>query len=204
MVDWSTSHDRSSLNKGIELMARTGRKPKQGKRNRSGRLKRTPNPHDKGNGRVAAMRARYGEHYCWALGRAYAKGLLGAGSLGKARLDAAKGFVRAYRRFIGGDVYRCPLDDTPRGGNVETLDTPRDAAQQAWLFLAMDSMEHTGGRPYLDQLMSTAHTDTGPNWLENLLNGKQDSRDTIVLEAALEALDAITPDVRTGIVWERY
>lgn len=187
-------------------MAKTGRKPKAGRRTKSGRLARNNYPipaYDRGSEWVRRQRERFGEHYSTAIGRAFATGLLGEGAEAKARLDAAKRFVRAYRKFIGGEFYRCPLDDTPRG-NIVTLDSEKDAEQQAWLFIAMDSMDQSGGRPYLDQLLSREHTDTGPQWLDRLLDGKRDNRDRIVLEAALKALDAITPEVHVGILWERY
>lgn len=58
------------------IMGRAGRKRKDGKREPNGRLQRVSG-FDKGSDWVQAQRARYGEHYSTALGRAYAAGLLG-------------------------------------------------------------------------------------------------------------------------------
>ena len=47
-------------------------------------------------------------------------------------------------------------------------------------------------RPFFDQLTSARFTDYGPPWLDRLLNTQhKDRRDTIVLDAAIKAIDAI-------------
>lgn len=171
---------------------------KRGKRTKSGRLKRDNYAmpvYDKGSDWVRAMTARYGTHYNSALGRAYAAGLLGEGTEALNRYQAAKKFVRLYTRFIGGTGYTCPLDDTPRGGNVVELHvSEQQENDHRWLMTAMDSMDVSGCRPYFDQLISILHVDSGPYWLDSLLKGGKHPADFAVLKAAIQAMDIIAPE----------
>lgn len=181
-------------------MGRRGRPRKAGRRTKGDRLARDnyaePDRIPPSEW-VKAQYARFGQDYCWALGRAYAAGLLGEGVEAKSRFDAAKRFVRLYRRFIGGDAYTCPLDSSPRGGNVVELyvsDHQKD--DHKWLFTAMDAMDVAGVRPYFDALITTLNTDSGPFWLDALLNGGKHPADRMLLQAAIRALDIIAPEVR--------
>lgn len=202
-------------------MAR-GRPAKSGKRTKSGRLKRNsyeirlerPSPW------VAEQQKRFGVHYCWALGRAYAAGLLGEGTVALSRYQAAKRFVRLYQRFLGGSAYTCPLDNSPRGGNVVSLHvSEHQEGDRQWLKAAMDSMDLAGCRPYFDQLVSVVNIDRGPHWLDSMVStidwnlalpelntqrrqaGKPALQrkdyhhgDQAILAAAIQALDIIAPE----------
>jgi hypothetical protein len=174
-----------------------GRKRKQGKRTQSGRLSRSKVElearFDRGSEWVQAQRAKYGEAYNSALGRAFASGLLGEGNEAKDRYDKARKFISLYRAVIGRDRYRCALDQSPRG-NVEHFEpTQRDIDDQEWLLVNMDRIDATGCRPFFDQLTSHLFTDHGPDWLERLLSKPKDRRDTIILDAAIKGIDAIGP-----------
>lgn len=167
------------------------------RRTQSGRIKRDNYPEPKlvqPSDWVAKQRARFGEYYSSALGRAYAAGLLGDGNDAKGRIDGAKKFVRLYRVIVGSDIYRCPLNDTPRGGGGPDVDV--DEREHRWLFKAMDAMDVAGVRMFLDQLITTLHTDRGPDWLDRLLSGGTDPRDRMVLDAAMRALDIVSPPPR--------
>lgn len=178
-------------------MAR-GRKAKAGRREPNGRLQRNHSPtpaYDHGNERIQAARARYGVHYSTALGRAYAGGLLGD------RADdlyaGGKRFVMVYRRLIGGEAYRCPLDDSPRGENVVELEpTDRDRRDHEWLFAAMDELDVAGVRPWFDQLISALNHDHGPEWMDRLLKGGRDPIDRMMLDTAIKALAILAPPPR--------
>lgn len=181
-------------------MNKRGRPRKSGKRTAGDRLKRDnyPTPvFDKGSDWVRAMQDRYGTHYNTALGRAYAGGLLGDGTEALNRYQASKKFVRLYGRFIGGSAYTCPLDDTPRGGNVVELHVSEEQENDhRWLMSAMDSMDIAGCRPYFDQLISVLNVDSGPYWLDSLLAGGKHPADIAVLKAAIQAMDIIAPEER--------
>lgn len=179
-------------------MARAGRKRRQNvTRTKSGHISRAgqaDHSFDRGSEWVQAQRAKYGEHYSTALGRAFVHGLLGEGQEANDRYAEAKRFSRLYARLIDQDRYRCALDRTPRGNLAVAVDLDQlewEHDQQEWLFAAMTKIDHTGCRPYFDQLLSVQHTDRGPYWLDNLLAGGQHPADLAVMNAALKALDAI-------------
>jgi len=181
-------------------MGRKGRPQKPGKR-RNGRPA-VDHSFDRGSEWTQAMKARYGEHSGSAIGRAYAAGLLGEEAIAKDRFAAAKKFARAYQRIISQDRYRCALDRAPRGNLAYDLSpeaTAFELEEQDWLFKAMDTLDRTGCRPYMDQLLAVAHVDHGPAWLDRLLNGNHPA-DKMILDAALQAIDAITPKKREGII----
>lgn len=177
-------------------MGRRGRKMNTGRRRyASGRAvaNRYPEPvYDKGSERVQAMRARFGEHYSSALGRAYAACLLGDEAEAQNRYQAGKRFMRLYARIIGGQSCRSALNLSPRG-NAIPVESPYEAQEQAWLFAAMDDLDREGLRPWLDQLVSPLYTDAGPRWLDRLLAGGKDPADQMVLATAIKALDCVAP-----------
>lgn len=186
-------------------MGRKGRPSKSGKRFPSG--KRVPAvPYDKGSEWVQAMRDKYQTHYNTALGRAYAAGLLhNDASIALDLYQGGKRFARIYNRIIGGETYRCPLDRTPRGGLTEIEIRENDARDKEWLFWAMDCLDSSGLRPWLDQLISRVHTDHGPKWLDRLLAGGHDPGDVMVLKAAARALEVLAPPRREmGIMVEHW
>lgn len=185
-------------------MAR-GRPRKAGKRERNGRLQRDASQFDRGSEWVQKMRDRYGEHYSSPIGRLYASGLLGEEEIARVRYDVGKKFARLYARLIE-RPYRCALDTTPRlrvvgddmapdsWAALEALE--RDQAEQGWLFEAMDKLDRAGLRPWLDQIVCKRYTDTGPYWVDALLSGGHHPADQSVLDAAIRALDEISPPQR--------
>ena len=178
-------------------MARAGRKQKPGKRAKSGRPSRAGHVPalDRGSEWVQQQRERYGTNYNTALGRAFAAGLLGDETEALDRYTNAKRFARLYTLHISQDRYRCALDRSPRGMSVEPdlaqLEYQQD--QQRWLFWAMDVIDATGCRPFVDQLLAVRFVDRGPYWLDNLLAGGRDPADVAVLKAAIKGIDAIVP-----------
>ena len=178
-------------------MARAGRKRKNvAKREKNGRASRAGlDRFDKGTEWVQQQRARFGEYYSSAIGRAFAAGLLGEGNEAKDRFDKARRFAALYARMIGQDSYRCALDNSPRGGDSgEYVPTQQEADSQEWLIVNMTRMDLTGCRSFFDQLTARRFTDYGPDWLDRILDAKRkDRRDTIILDAAIKAIDAIGP-----------
>lgn len=174
-------------------MGRRGRPSKPGKRYPNGRRVHEPS-YDKGSDWVQAMKAKYQTHYNTALGRAYAAGLLADDqATADDRYTGGKRFARIYNRIIGGETYRCPLDRSPRGSLTELETTEQDIRDKDWLFAAMDALDASGVRPYLDQFLARSHTDTGPLWLDRLLAGHKDPADLMLLKAAIGALDIVAP-----------
>lgn len=174
-------------------MARKGRPRKSNaKRHPNGRL-----VHEisivKGSEWVQAQQAKYQTHYSTALGRAYAAGKLGEDESALDRYQGGKRFARVYNRVIGGETYRCPLDRTPRGSLGEIEASEQEQWDHDWLFEAMAALDNAGLRPWLDQLLTRAHTDHGPPWLDRLLEGGKDPADAMVLKVALNALDVVAP-----------
>ena len=172
-------------------MGKAGRKRKTGTRYPSGQLRPV---FDRGNDRVQHQREIYGTHYNTALGRAYAGGLLGEPDIALDRYQGGKRFIRVYTRMIGGEVYRCPLDQTPRGsGTIDFRDIEQDKRDHDWLHVVMVNMDEAGVRPWLDDLITTRHADEGPYWLDALLAGGKHPADRMILDAAIAALDILTP-----------
>lgn len=172
------------------------RASKAGRRTKSGRLKRDNYAGPKivqPSEWVAAQRARFGEHYSSALGRAFASGLLGDGQIAKDRLDAGKRFSRLYSAIIDTRPYGCPLGREQRslGGSGANFDMERAQSDQDWLFAAMKRVGHL--RPWLDAMVSKEYTDAGPVWLTRLLMGGKDPYDRAMLKHCTDALDAIAP-----------
>lgn len=174
-----------------------GRQRKPGKRTPSGQLSRAGQTFDRGSERTQAMQARFGVHYCWAMGRAYASGLLGEGVEALNRYQAAKRFVKLHARFYGGSAYHCPLDRSPGGNGHVSLSVGEDQERdRQWLRTATDAMDVAGARPYFDALVSVLNIDQGPFWLDSLIAGGRDHRDRMLLDAAIVALDIIAPETR--------
>lgn len=180
-----------------------GRKRKQGTRTKSGQLSRAGQPrHDKGNDRIASMRERFGEHYASPIGRAFAAGLLGDGMEAKVRLDTGKRFSRLYSAIIAQGGYRCPLgrETLSQGFTGEIMAHQRAMEDQEWLFAAMERLDREGLRVWFDQITSPIYHDSGPYWLDSLLNGGKDPADLMVLKVAIKAIDCIAPKVRAATI----
>lgn len=176
-------------------MAKAGRKRTPGNRNKNGKLKRDNYPaprHDHGTERVQALIARYGVHYATALGRAYASGMLGTGSQADDRYQAGKRFARLQKQLFARG-YRCPLDTSPRGGNVVEIESDHDQADQAWIYHAGDKLAAACLRAWIDQLVSEEYVDRDPPWLTRLHMGGTDPYDTAMLAHCIRALDLIAP-----------
>lgn len=215
--------------------SRGGRSSKAGKRTPSGQLSRAGQPKGETlagqpSAWVKAQRDKFGVHYCWALGRAYVMGLLGDSPEALNRYQAAKKFVRLYQRFYGGSIYTCPLDDSPRGGNVVSLEVPEHQENdRKWIAAAIDAMDVSGSRPYFDQLTSIVSIDRGPHWLDSMIAvidwnaglatmnaelrkaGKPaltpklyHPADQMVLAAAIQALDIIAPEEKPRKILVSY
>lgn len=176
-------------------MARKGRPRKQGERFKSGKLRPL---FDKGTDRVQALQDRFSTHYTTALGRAFKAGLLGEGTEGKARLDAGNRFSSLYSAMIERGRYSCPLGKETRstGFSAQISDMSRDQEKQDWLFEAMAVLDKAGLRPWLDQLILDAYHDKDPPWLARLLKGGDHPADVMVMQAAIQALDVISPPRR--------
>lgn len=184
-------------------MAR-GRPTKSGKRHPNGRRAYEPT-YDKGTEWVQAMRQKYQTHYNTALGRAYAAHLLADDEATSLDLyQGGKRFARVYNRVIGGETYRCALDRTPRGSLTETETTEQDQKDRDWLFAAMAFLDNAGLRQWLDQLITRAHTDAGPAWLDRLLDGGADPADKMRLKAAISALEIVAPPQRKNVIVSKH
>lgn len=188
-----------------------GRKRKSGNRTKSGQLSRAGKPKgetlvNQPSEWVAAQRKRYGAYYNSALGRAYASGLLDDPSdpnKALVRYQDARKFAALYKRIIGADRYRCPLDTSPRALHepVAMEPTEQEVDNHEWLIVNMKRLDKTGCRPFFDQLTSHQFTDYGPAWLDRLLNTQhKDKRDTMILDAALKAIDTLSPVKSARIV----
>lgn len=184
-------------------MARRGRPSKAGKRHPNGRRVHEAG-FDKGSEWVQARREKYQTHYSTALGRAYAAGLLAEDAdVALDRYQAGKRFARVYNRIVGGEIYRCALDRSPRGCAVVPSDADaleREVRDQEWLFASMSALDAAGCRPYFDQLIAVSHTDHGPAWLDRMLAGGRDPCDKMLLEAAVNALDILAPARKIGSI----
>lgn len=182
-----------------------GRPRKAGKRHPGGQLVHVA-AYDHGSDWVKAQQAKYQTHYSTALGRAYAGHLLDKDEAVALDLyQGGKRFARVYNRVCGGETYRCALDRSPRGAESTLEASEQDRHDRDWLRAATDSMDVAGVRPYLDQLLTRAHTDRGPMWLDNLLDGGKHPADMMLLKAAIRALEIVAPVRKeVGIVAVRW
>lgn len=177
-------------------MARAGRKRKQGKRTKSGRLSRaSAYTYDKGTERAQAMQVLYGQDGADAIGRAYRAGFLGQGSEAKALLDTARNISNAYWQAYETGAIRCTLADQS-SGSVVSIDHERVKRREQWLedsLAFVNSMGHDVRRAF-DQLCIDVNPDSGPAWLDRLLFADRSRKpqpiaDIATLRKALDALD---------------
>lgn len=183
-------------------MSKAGRKRKQGKRTRSGRLSRAGIPRfDKGTDHAQAMQALYGQDGCDAIGRAYRSGLLGEGSEAKALLDTARKISNAYWAAYETGGFVSPLAGRiPTSGNITHLDHERIKRREEWLRACTDFVRDLG--PEVDrafrQLVIDVNPDHGPLWLDRLCFAARtrhieaEQHDERTMRAALDALEQLS------------
>lgn len=163
-----------------------GRPRKVGRRDKSGKL-RPEFVHDRGNDRTAAKKDRYGTDGADAIGRAYREGLLGED--GQKLMNTARTISKSFHAtFKGG--YKCALGQG--GGGVMSVDIDPDSARnrQARLF---DSLSAAGPRATLQSyafygLVIEQHPDSGPGWLDRIIDGEANTTDRRCLDAAIQVL----------------
>lgn len=176
-----------------------GRKRKQGKREKNGRLSRVGEPrYDKGTERAQAMQALYGPDGADAIGRAFRAGLLGSGSEAKAMLDMARQVSNAYWWAYSTGSYTCAIADKV-SGSTPSISPEKARRREEWLSGVLDSVNRLGRpqRRFFDALVIDVNPDCGPAWLDRLCFAKR-SRSALIepadaqsLEYALEALSLI-------------
>lgn len=149
-------------------MAKRGRPSTPGKRHPNGRKVHTPKAKDP-TSKVMEAKRRFGTYYCSALGRFYASGLMGKDDLAKDRYQGALRFLRIYGSVYGGPYFRSPLDQTPRGKGHER-ENPFAEQDREWLRTAMAALDVSGCYPYLEQLLCLTNVDSGPGWLDRMLD----------------------------------
>lgn len=154
------------------MAKRKGRPRKTGERHKNGRLVHTPT-FDRGTDRTQTMKAMFGTFYASAAGRMFASGLMGEQDVAQARYQGLTRFVRIYARVYGTAGYRCPLDQTPKGMDHEHVDREQAQRDRDWLRSAMASLDMSGCYPYLEQLISINTVDTGPAWLDRMIDVRQ-------------------------------
>lgn len=172
-------------------MAR-GRKRKPGKRTKAGQLSRAGMPPvriDRGSERTELRTLLYGTNGSDAIGRAFERGLLGAGSEAKTMLDTARAIHRAYWAWYANGPIRCALAD--RTGSSIEGDDDREARQETWLRAMLKTAEQGGrsARVLFDELVVDINPDAGPTWLDRILGGAPvAAQDWGRLDCALETL----------------
>ena len=178
-------------------MARPGRKRKNGKRTKSGQLSRA-GCYDKGTERAQLMQAIYGTNGSDAIGRAYEAGLLGRGQDAKAMLDMGRRIFNAYWAAYATGRYQCPLGER-MGGSVVSIDHERARRREEWLnaVLAFVKGEGDQERRAFYQLVIDVNPDSGPDWLERLLESHRqgtlaDIADSARMKRAVDMLEMLS------------
>jgi len=175
-------------------MAKAGRKRKQGKRERNGRISRVGEERIvKGNDRAQLMQELYGQDGSDAIGRAYRMGLLGQGTEAKAMLDMGRAIFNAYWSTYSHGRIKSTLGGTSAGNDNEG-----SLARERWLRNQLDAVRAMGEhirKPFY-QLVIDINPDCGPDWL--------DKRDLAQMASARLALEALTtPNFRPAPRSER-
>lgn len=176
-------------------MGRPGRKRKQGKRHKCGKL---VSPYDKGTAHAQAMQALYGADGTDAIGRAYRSGLIGQGAEAKAVLDLARSLSRTYWRAFETGAIKSTLGGHTPGQSVIPIDHAKVRRQEQWLreVLAFVNTLGPNVRRAFDQLAIDPHPESGPAWLDRLIYAERTKADPLpadkaTLRAALDALETI-------------
>jgi len=178
-------------------MAKAGRKRKQGKRERNGRLSRVGEERIvKGNDRAQLMQELYGQDGSDAIGRAYRMGLLGQGTEAKAMLDMGRAIFNAYWSTYSHGRIKSTLGGTSAGN-----DNDGSLARERWLRTQLDAVRAMGEhiRKPLYQLVIDINPDCGPDWLDRMIAciidrtpKLIDKGDTQRMDYARLALEALT------------
>lgn len=119
------------------------------------------------------MQKMFGTYYATAAGRMFASGLMGEQSEAWGRYQGLQRFVRVYGAVYGKSGYRCPLDQTPKGQDADHTDQEQAQRDRDWLRRAMASLDMSGCYPYMEQLISISTVDSGPAWLDRMIDVQQ-------------------------------
>jgi hypothetical protein len=177
-----------------------GRKRKQGKRTKSGRLSRAGQVRfDQGSEHSQAMQSLYGQDGCDAIGRAFRTGLLGEGSDAKAMLDKARQVSNAYWHAFSTGSYTSAIADKT-GGSTPSIPAEVALRREQWLNEVLDSLNSLGAseRRHFDQLVIDVNPDCGPAWLDRLCSGsrqkpvRHNPADLTALRLALKGLAMVS------------
>lgn len=172
-----------------------GRKRKDGKRTKTGRLSRAGLPsRDKGTDRTQDRQSVYGTDGSDAIGRAYRMGLLGddADNL----LIGARRIFADYWPMMGQGVERCSLGDRASGGyaldySVEAMERQKEReGRLTSLLRRIDAMGHST-RSAFDGLVININPDYGPTWLDRIISGDATQADRAKLDMAIHALRSV-------------
>lgn len=165
-------------------MAR-GRPRKQGRRDKSGKLRPIIMP-DRGNDRTAAKRDQFGTDGGDAIGRAYRSGLLGED--GQRLMQTARSIHRAYWPMFGVGAVGCTLGERSGGSGHDNLERER------WLTKTIFSIDAMGRdhRKAFDELVLDFNPDYGPHWLDTLIAKQDCERSKEKLGLALKVLNELT------------
>jgi len=151
-------------------MSTKGRKRKQGKREKNGRLSRVGiGRRVKGSDHAQLMQTLYGQDGCDAIGRAYRSGLLGEGNEAKAMLDMARSIFAAYWATYTHGRITCAIGDKT-SGSVISMDSAKAKRREEWLNETLDFVRSQGARyrkPFY-QLVIDINPDCGPDWIDRL------------------------------------
>jgi len=145
---------------------------------------------DAGTKRAQKARETFGLNCADALGRAYASGLLGADMTAKAMLDTGRAMSAAYQYRYGVGRIRCPLGGRTGGGQEDPI---RAMLVADWLDARLSAVGRKGKsvRTAFDEMVILEHADSGPLWLDRILNGNANSADMAKLVDALDGLGAV-------------
>ena len=165
-------------------MARQGRPRKAGQRTKSGRLVAKPK-YDKGTSRAELKHSTYGTDGSDALGRAYAKGLLG--ERGQTLLSTGRAIAWAYWPVFGTGRISCTLGAQSGGGGEGNL------SQEQWLSAQLDIVNAMGRdyRSAFDSLVIDISPDDGPLWLDRLIAKQASNADSVIFDKAISALERL-------------
>jgi len=178
-------------------MAR-GRKRKQGKREPNGRLSRKGQARiqfDHGTERAQVKFNQFGTDGADAIGRAYQAGLLGENA--DMLRDTARKIARAYWPMLEVGSYRCTLNNS-FGGSSDDEDDGRGKRREDWLTSVLRRADALGrkGRRAFDELVIDIQPDSGPVWLDRVINAQKRRaevplNDAAQLRMAIEVLEAV-------------
>lgn len=166
-----------------------GRPRKVGRRDKSGKL-RPEFVRDKGSPRTAEKVERYGANGADAIGRAFENGLLGEN--GEALMIAARKVKLGWKTHIQAMVpqIKCPLDQSRGGGMAIEYDPQGARYRQDRTF---DSLSAAGPAATLKSfafygLVIDEYPDSGPGWLDRIIEGEARPQDKQCLDAAIQVL----------------